>query len=221
MSQKIAIVGASGHGRVVLDVLEKQGQYEVVGFADARRPVGESEMGVPILGNEDALLALARAGEIDGYIVAIGDNAVRAQVVERIRGEAPELALVSAVHPGAEVGRDVTIGAGTVVMAGVCINPCARIGDGCILNTRSSLDHDSTMGDFSSLAPGVTTGGNCTIGEGAAVGVGATLIHGVSIGEHTVIGAGATVVGSVAPYQVAYGSPAKVIRSRSRGDRYL
>lgn len=221
MSQKIAIVGASGHGRVVLDVLEKQGGREIVGFVDAGRPAGDSELGYPIIGNEDALVALAAAGGVDGFIVAIGDNAIRLTVVSRILQKLPTLELISGVHPDAALGRHVTIGSGSVVMAGVCINSCSTIGRGCILNTRSSLDHDSSMGDFSSLGPGVTTGGNCTIGDGAAVGIGATLIHGVTIGMHTVVGAGATVVRDLAPKQVAYGSPARVVRPRDIGDRYL
>jgi sugar O-acyltransferase (sialic acid O-acetyltransferase NeuD family) len=221
VSEKIVIIGASGHGRVVLDVLEQEGRREIIGFIDARRPAGETELGYPLLGSEEALPTLMASGTIDGFIVAIGDNWVREQVVNKVEAMVPGLTLVSAVHPAATLGRDVTIGAGSVLMAGVCVNPSSEVGRGCILNTRSSLDHDSTMGDFSSLAPGVTTGGNCAVGEGAAIGIGATLIHGVTVGEHTVIGAGSTVVRDAPAFVVAYGSPAGPVRERRKGDPYL
>ena len=221
MSEKIVIIGASGHGRVVLDVLEQAGGRTIVGFIDTSRPAGETELGYPILGTEDDLAGLAAEGAINGFIVAIGDNNVRERVIEKVEGLVPTLKLVSAVHPGASLGRDVSIGPGSVLMAGVCVNPCTTIGKGCILNTGSTLDHDSTMGAFASLAPGVTTGGNCVIGDGAAIGIGAVLIHGMTVGEQTVVGAGATVVRDLGAYQVAYGSPASIVRKRKKGDRYL
>lgn len=221
MSEKIVIVGASGHGRVVLDVLEQQGEHEIVGFIDSGRPVGETELGYPILGNEESLPAMASDGKVTGFIVAIGDNGVRARVVSNVEALVPSLTLVSGIHPAATVGRDATIGSGSVLMAGACVNPCSTVGRGCILNTRSSLDHDSTLGDFASLAPGVTTGGDCSIGAGAAIGIGATLIHGVTVGEHAVVGAGSIVVRDLGAYVVAYGSPAAVVRKRKVGDRYL
>jgi acetyltransferase-like isoleucine patch superfamily enzyme len=88
-------------------------------------------------------------------------------------------------------------------MAGVTVNPCCSIGRFCILNTNASLDHDSSMNDFSSLAPRVATGGNCKIGACSAICIGATLVHGVSIGEHTVVGAGSTVLGDIESHQLA------------------
>jgi acetyltransferase-like isoleucine patch superfamily enzyme len=106
-------------------------------------------------------------------------------------------------------------------MAGVSINPCSSIGRFCILNTNSSLDHDSILEDFSSLAPGATTGGNCRIGQYSAVGIGAVVIHGIDVGEHTVIGAGSLVMRSMESFVVAYGSPARVIRHRKQEEKYL
>ena len=89
------------------------------------------------------------------------------------------------------------------------------------MNTNSSLDHDSVMNDFSSLAPRAATGGNCRIGDYSAVGIGAVLVNGIQVGEHTVIGAGSTVLSNIESFKVAYGTPAKAIRERKPGDEYL
>ncbi|NNE34615.1 MAG: acetyltransferase, partial [Rhodothermales bacterium] len=138
-----------------------------------------------------------------------------------VKSQLPELPIATAIHPSAIIGSDVSIGAGTIVMAGSIVNPGCSIGKCCIVNTAASLDHDSTMHDYSSLAPGVVTGGNCTIGSYAAIGIGATLIHDVTIGEHTVVGAGATVTADIDPFAVAIGTPARVTRSRTAGSKYL
>lgn len=106
-------------------------------------------------------------------------------------------------------------------MAGVSINRCTSVGRFCIVNTNASLDHDTVMEDFSSLAPGATTGGNCRIGQHTAISIGAVLIHGIHIGEHSVIGAGSLVMKSIDSNIVAYGTPAKAIRQRKEGDQYL
>jgi len=221
MTENIIVVGSSGHARVVIDIVEREGRCRIVGLLDASRAAGERTLGYEVLGRETDLALLASRHAIAGVIVAIGDNAVRASSVARLEALCPGLSFSRAVHPGARIARDVSIGDGTVVMAGASVNPCCRIGRHCILNTNCSLDHDSVMEDFASLAPGVSTGGNCHIGAHSAVGIGATLIQGIQVGPHTVIGAGAIVLKSVPAFKVAYGSPARVIRDRAAGDRYL
>ena len=219
--KNILVVGSSGHARVVIDIIEQQGSYKIAGLLDRNRPVGETTMGYNILGSESNIKDLRDKHKVDGIIVAIGDNSIRSDVAETIYGLCPDLDYVSAIHPRATIGRDVSIGDGTVIMAGAVINPCCSIGRGCIINTTASLDHDSVMGDFSSLAPGAITGGNCVIGQHAAISIGATLLHGISVGEHTVIGAGATVLENIDAYKMAHGIPAKVVRERKAGDKYL
>ena len=106
-------------------------------------------------------------------------------------------------------------------MPNVTVISGSRIGQGCILNTGSSLDHDSVMEDWSSLAPSVTTGGNVIIGQRSSIGLGANLIHRVTIGQDTVIGAGSLVLNDFPSQIVAYGSPCKVIRPRAIDEKYL
>jgi sugar O-acyltransferase (sialic acid O-acetyltransferase NeuD family) len=219
--QNIVLVGSSGHAKVVIDIVEQQGLYRIVGLIDAFRAPGATTLGYPVLGRESDLATLAYEHDLVGIIVAIGDNSVRAKVAANVAEICPSLPLVSAVHPAANIGKGTTVGAGTVVMAGAVITSSCKIGRGCIVNTRASLDHDSVMDDFSSLAPGVTTGGNCHIGHHAAVSIGALLCHGIVIGEHSLVGAGALVLKAVEAFSVAYGTPARKIRDRLPGDKYL
>lgn len=215
------IIGSSGHAKVIIDIVQQEGKYNLVGLLDRFRDVGEQTLGYSILGKEEDLPVLIKAYALKGAFVAIGDNSMRSQVVARIKEISPSLPFVSAIHPKASIATGVSIGEGAVVMSGVSVNPCCSVGRFCILNTNSSLDHDSILEDFASLAPGATTGGNCQIGRYSAIGIGAVLIHGVHIGDHTVIGAGSLVIKSIEPFVVAYGVPAKTIRKRKQGDKYL
>ncbi|KVH62315.1 transferase [Burkholderia sp. MSMB1072] len=219
--ENIIIVGSSGHAKVVIDIVEQAGRYRIAGLIDSFRTPGEQTLGYAVLGAERDLPQLVDRHGIVGLLVAIGDNHAREAVTAGLAALVPGLPRVSAVHPAACVGKASTIGAGTVVMAGAVINPSCSIGEGCIVNTNASLDHDGVMADFSSLAPGVVTGGNCRIGRGAAIGLGAMLRHRIAVGEHSVVGAGAVVLHDVEPYTVAYGNPARRIRARAADERYL
>ncbi|MCX2982022.1 acetyltransferase [Halieaceae bacterium IMCC14734] len=216
----ILIIGASGHAKVIIDIVQQEGKHNVVGLLDPGLEVGAKVLGYPVLGTEEDLPTLIESHAIQGAIVAIGDNFTRAKVVEGVRAISPELVFVSAVHPKASMGLETSVGEGSVVMAGVAINPCSSVGKFCIVNTNASLDHDSIMEDFSSLAPGALTGGNCQIGQYSAVGAGAVLIQGIKVGEHTIIGAGSLLMSSVESFVTAYGTPAKTIRKREQGDKY-
>lgn len=221
LSNNIVIIGSSGHAKVIIDIVQKEGKYNIVGLVDSYRKAGEKTLGYEILGDETKLVDLTSTYCLQGALVAIGDNYIRSKLVSRIQELTPRLPFVCAVHPRATIAADASIGEGTVVMAGATINPCSSIGRFCILNTNSALDHDSIMDDFSSLAPGVTTGGNCRIGKYSAVCAGAVLIHGVHVGEHSVVGAASLVLQPIGSFVVAYGVPAKTIRDRVPGAKYL
>jgi sugar O-acyltransferase (sialic acid O-acetyltransferase NeuD family) len=219
--ENIVVVGSSGHAKVVIDAVEKQGRHRIAGLVDSFRPAGESAFGYKVLGTETDLAALAESLDIGGCVVAVGDNWRRHLVVEKILAGVPALEFVTVVHPSAQLARGVSLGRGTVVMAGAVVNSDSRVGDFCILNTRSALDHDSEMEDYASLAPGATTGGNVRIGAYSAISLGASVIHGRTIGRHAVIGAGAVVLQDIPDLAVAYGTPARVVRTREEGDKYL
>jgi len=219
--QKIVVVGASGHAKVVIDMLQLARQFEIVGIIDTALPAGSTFQGCPVLGPDEVIDNLPNRAQLHGFIVAIGDNGLRARVTQNLLTRHPELTLVTAVHPAATVAHDATLGAGTVVMAEAVIGPGCRADTGCIINTRASLDHDGHMEDYASLAPAAVTGGDCRIGNRSAIGIGATLKHGVTIGQNSIIGAGATVMKDIGDNRVAYGTPAEVIRSRADDEPYL
>jgi sugar O-acyltransferase (sialic acid O-acetyltransferase NeuD family) len=217
----IIIIGSSGQARVVIDIVRREGRFNIAGLIDRFRTPGEQTLGYSVLGGEEDIPHLMVAHGVTGAIIAIGDNFVRASVACAVSANNPGLGYKTAVHPSASIGMDVEIGDGSVVMAGAVVNSCTRIGNHCILNSACSLDHDSVMADYSSLAPGVVAGGYCKIGEYSAVGIGATLRDRVHIGAHSIVGAGALVMKDVDPFIVAYGVPARKIRSRKEGERYV
>ncbi len=199
------IFGAGGHARVVLDTLCCAG-VSVLAFLDEHRRV-ESLDGVPVLGTEDPVwVGTARFQ----FVVAIGDNQVRASIFERLasRGGTP----LTALHPSAVVSRRASIGPGTVVMAGAVVNPGARIGSNCILNTGCSVDHDCVVGDHAHLCPGVRLAGTVRIGEHTMLGIGSCVTPGRTIGSGTLVGAGSVVVRDLPSNCSAYGNPARVQR---------
>jgi sugar O-acyltransferase (sialic acid O-acetyltransferase NeuD family) len=221
MTRRVIVIGGSDQGRQVVDVIEEVGDAEVVGVLDRRAAAGDQVVGYPVLGSDEDLATTAASTGATAFVVAIGENFVRHGVLTREMARCPDLEPYRVVHPAAVVARDAVIGPGSIVLAGVVVSNGCRIGVGALLGTRASLDHDGVLGDFSSLAPGVTTGGCVEIGDRTAIGLGANVIHGVTIGADTVVGAGALVVDDLAERVVAYGVPADVARTRDPAEPYL
>jgi sugar O-acyltransferase (sialic acid O-acetyltransferase NeuD family) len=219
--RNIVVVGSSGHARVIIDTLEREDRFRIAGIIDTFKPVGYSCLGYRVLGDELRLPDLIREHDIFGGVIAIGDNWIRYGVANRIRSAVPDFQFVTVIHPSAQVARSARVAAGTVVMPGAIISANADIGEFCIVNTKASLDHDGVMGAFSSFAPAVTAGGGATVKPFAAVLLGANIIHSISIGEHSVVGAGSLVLRDVPDRVLAYGLPARVIRTRQPGEPYL
>ncbi len=204
----LAVFGASGHAKVVIDILEMSGNH-LVRFVvdDDPRHRGATLLGYPVVGGRDALLA--RRAEIDGAIVAIGANTARLRVADWLSSGG--IPLVTAVHPAAVVARGVALGAGTAVMAGVAINRDARIGANVIVNTGATIDHDCVIEDGVHLAPGCHLCGNVAVGAGSLLGVGTVVIPGIRIGRNVTVGAGATVLRDVPDGAKVAGTPARTM----------
>ncbi len=196
--RKLAIIGASGHGKVVADIARKNGYKEIV-FLDDDESIHECG-GYPVIGKS------SEAGTIDAdVIIGIGNAGVR----KRIQESVPEEKLVTLIHPDAVIAEDVAIGAGTVVMAGAVINSGARIGKGCIINTCSSVDHDCDVGDYVHIAVGSHLCGTVSVGDGTWIGAGATVSNNVSICSDCMIGAGAVVIKNIVEYGTYVGVPVR------------
>ncbi len=217
----IIIFGASEHARCVIDIIEQVDKYQIIGIVDLLKDKDSYYQDYKILGGIEDLPKIVKDYNVHKGIIAIGDDYLREKKTHKIRKLASDFFYITAIHPSAIIGKRVSIGCGTVIMAGAIINNDSTIGEHCYLSTKSSMGHDSIIGDFSSLGPGVTTGGRTTIGVCSAVGIGANILNGRSIGNHSVIGAGSLVTKDVDDFIVAYGVPAKMIRHRNAEEKYL
>ncbi len=208
---RIVIVGAGGHGKVVLEMLRPKPDCEVVGLLDDDpAKSGSLVLGVPVLGGVGLLEDLRERAET--AVVALGENRLRREVFMRARSGGYQLARV--IHPSAIVSPSARVGEGSVIMAGVVVNAEAVIGGNVILNTSCSVDHDCLVGDHSHIAPGAHLGGDIRIGEGALIGLGASILPGVTVGEWAVVGGGAVVTRAVSPRSRVAGVPARELKGR-------
>ena len=217
----LIVIGASGHAKVILDIFEKMASYTVVGLIDDKLEVGTRVLGYTVIGNSETIASLLSMQKNSLFFVAVGDNWTRHLIVTKLLEKHPDLEFATAIHPSAQIGRDVNFGKGVAIMAGAIVNSGTSIGNFAIINTKASLDHDCMLGSFASLAPGVTTGGNVKIGAFSAVSIAATILHGKTIGEHCVVGASSLIVKDINDHEVVYGLPGKFVRKRGVGERYL
>ncbi len=207
----VFVIGAGGHGKVVISTLQERG-VEVVGvFDDDVAKRGGRLLGVPILGALNLLPEYADRGR---FILAIGNNDHRARLAERLSW----LGWATAVHPAAYVHPSARLEAGVVVFAGAVVQPETVVGAHSIVNTGATVDHDCEIGSYVHLAPGVHLAGGVTVGSRAMLGVGASVIPGLRIGEGAVVGAGSLVLRDVPPGETVAGVPAKPLRDRGAYD---
>jgi sugar O-acyltransferase (sialic acid O-acetyltransferase NeuD family) len=208
-SRELVLWGASGHGKVVLDVGRSQGSFDSIVFIDDRyKELGPSFLLCPVLGGLEALPSVRGCS----FLVSIGDNAQRARCYAAAVSQ--QLAPATLIHRTATIAPSAVIGGGTVVMPGAIVNACARIGDNCIVNTGTIIEHDCVIGDHVHLSPGVLLGGAVTVGNSAHVGMGAVVLPGVHIGESAVVGAGSVVLKSVPPGATVAGVPSRSLHSK-------
>ena len=192
---RLIIIGASGHGKVVADIALLNG-YEDIVFLDDDESIKRC-VGFPVIGKtSDAYI-------LDGdKIVAIGNAIIRQRMMADIK-------TVTLIHPNAVIGRNVEIGEGTVVMAGAIINPETKIGKGCIINTASSVDHDCQIGDYVHVAVGSHICGTVSVGNRTWIGAGATVSNNIIISDDVIVGAGAVVVKRIYVSGTYIGIPAR------------
>ncbi|MBW2040300.1 MAG: acetyltransferase [Deltaproteobacteria bacterium] len=205
----VLIYGASGHGKVIIDIIEKEGKHKIAGLIDDNPQMqGKDFCGYPVIGGFEVL----KEDVHHSYrlILAVGDNRSRKRLWEMVKPLG--YGLIRAVHPSAQIGQDVFIGSGTVIMANVAINPGARIGENVIVNTGATVDHDCIIGDYAHISPGTHLAGNVRVGELTHIGIGAIVISNVKIGKGSIIGAGTVVIEDIPNDVKAVGIPAKAIK---------
>ena len=202
--KKLAIVGASGHGKVVAEIAELNG-WAVCFFDDAFPSLTQLEHW-PVVGNTQTLIESME--EFSAAFIAIGNNVIRQAKQYSLQEFGLEFPVL--IHPSAQISRYATIESGTVVMAGAVINPFAKIGGGCIVNTSATIDHDCEINDGVHISPGAHLAGGVKVGSLSWVGIGACVRQYLTIGEAAMIGAGAVVVSDVVDKTMVKGVPARV-----------
>jgi len=205
MSRPIVIVGAGGHGRELLDVVEAvnddasqpDGRWNFLGFLDDGAP---DTMGRgPVLGPVGLLVEL----DVE-YVVGVGDPRVRQRIDQMSARQAAVL-----VHPSASVGPDVVLGPGTVLTAGSRVTNHVRTGRHVHLNLNATASHDSVLGDYVTLNPGASVAGGVLLGDGVTIGMGAVVTQQRRVGAWATVGAGAVVVRDLPGGVTAVGVPAR------------
>lgn len=200
---KLLIIGASGHGKVVADIVIKIDKWKQIEFLDDDENI-KYVMMKDVIGKSGDFLKYINDYDV---FVAIGNNKIREKFqnqLEKVSASIPTL-----IHPSVTIGEGVEIGEGSVVMAGVVINSASKIGKGCIVNTGSTIDHDNIIEDYVHISPGVHTAGNVGIGKGSWIGIGSVVSNNVSITGDCIIGAGAVVVENINEPGTYTGIPAR------------
>lgn len=205
----IVVIGSSGHAKIVIDILEQVGKYEIVGITTQNPGVDNSFMNYPILGTDELLPSLFEKG-IKYAANGVGgftENRLRKRVFEKIKSMGFEF--ITVIHPSSTISPHVKIGEGSVIFAEVVINPDVLIGKNVIIATNSSIDHETVIGDHALISAGVTVGGNDNIGEGALLAIGSVIVSGKLVGKYSLVAAGAVVVNDVPDGTTVAGVPAR------------
>ena len=191
------LYGASGHGKVIIKILEAQGKH-ISKIYDDRAPF-------EILGYK---VEKYNGDEKNNFIISVGNNHTRKKLAKKLKN----VTFTTAIHPSAIIDETVKIGEGTVIMPGAIINVDSQIGKHCIINTAASIDHECFIDNFAHISPNVTLSGNVSIGEGTHVGAGAVIIPNIKIGKWATIGAGAVIIRDVPDGATVVGNPGKIIK---------
>lgn len=208
--QDLIVIGAGGHGRVVAEAAAASGRYRLAAFADDRYADEGIELGIVRVPVESLYTLLGKLDD-PAIVVAIGDNAARKRLVERLA--LPDKLYATVIHPSAVLSPTSFIGNGSVVMAGAVLNADAVVGRHAIVNTNAVVEHDCRAGDFAHISPAAAMAGASVLEDGAHAGVGSCLLPGITVGAWSTLGAGAVAIRNVPANCTAVGVPALSIRS--------
>ena len=195
------LYGASGHAKVIIDILQKN-NIKISSIIDDNK-------------NITKILGYSVNQQINNFnnqkmIISIGNNKIRKSITEKLK----HTNYGTAIHPKSIIDKTAIIEKGTVIMANAIINSSAKIGKHCIINSNSVIEHDCVINNFAHISPSATLCGNVTIGEGTHIGAGATIIPNIKIGKWCIIGAGSVVIKNIPDNTTVVGNPARTIKQQ-------
>lgn len=210
--EKIILIGGGGHCASVIDSMKKQALYEPVGIFDVPEKVGQSTLGVSIVGTDEEIKKWKQKGINQAFITlgSVGNTKLREKLVRN--AEKLGFSFPTVIDPSAIIGENVEISNGTYIGKGAIINTNSIIAEHAIINSGVIVEHDCQIGKFVHLAPGTTLSGGVSIGNYSHIGTNSTIIQGAKIGSRTLIGAGSVVLRPIGDGQTAYGNPCKGVK---------
>lgn len=206
---RMVFVGGGGHAKILIELVNSSGIYEIVGILDPVLEIGEKVCDVPVLGSDDMLRNLYGKGIVNACI-GVGStksNEKRRRLFENALRNG--FTMPALIHNKAIVSQSAVVLDGVHIMAGAIVQPGSRLGENTIINTAAVVDHDCSIGSHVHVCPGAVVSGDCIIADGAFIGAGAVLINGVKVGKNSVVGAGAVVLKDVPDDALVKGVPAK------------
>lgn len=212
--EKIVLVGAGGHCKVVVDIIKSTGSYNIVGITDKAYGDGKLLLDIPIIGDDSILEELYNSGVKNAFVCvgALENIGIRHKIYNRLKDIGFNIPTI--LHKFAMVSPYANIQHGTCVMAGAIINAGAIVGENCIVNTGAIIEHDCTVQWNTHISPKACIAGGVDIGYNTHIGMGSSIIQSVHIGNNVIIGAGAVVIEDIVDNVVAVGIPSKIIKRR-------
>ena len=186
---KILLIGAGGHARSCIDVLEEENQFEIAGLIEKGESISNESLGYPVIGTDDDLKVLRQ--QYKNALITVGQiksPKIRIKLYQLLKEL--DFTLPVIVSPHAYVSKHAQIGEGSIIMHGVIINANAKIGNNCIINNRALIEHDAVIGDHCHIATGAIINGEVSVENETFIGSGAVTKQAISIGKNCVIGAG-------------------------------
>ena len=215
MVMKVIIYGAGQNGRIVLEILQSQNIYKVIGFIDDNKQLQNRTINnIPILGDSSCLTRLITDNYMLSAIVTIGDNEKRADKINLLKNI--KFNLINVIHKKTIISKNVKFGENIQITAGAIINTGCKIGNNVIINTAATIDHDNEIGNNVQICPGVHLAGSVKLKDNAFIGTGSVIVNNITIGKNAIVGAGSVIIKDIPDNAVVVGIPGKV-RQKIKG----
>ena len=219
--KNILLFGLRRNFKIIVNEILKTSSYNIIGFIDEN--INDKFIIIEkkkIFNRNKDKKKLINKKDTKG-IITFGDNFLRKKIFSKVYKINKNFKWEKLISKQSFISKNVVVEQGSIVMPGVIINSYSRIGQICLINTGSIIEHDNYFKNFSSAGPGVTTSGNVIVNELSHLGTGSVVIHNITIGKNTILGANSVAIKNLDSDSVYVGNPAKKIKNRKKGSKYL